>query len=401
MTLRDLRLITCAALVASTQIVVHAQTTARCPELEQYLAANERGRARTPQQQRQFAEEWLPRLLARVDEQGCGGGITVSARWHAMTLASQLSNWSLARDLAAQGAAAAASGSERALWQMNKAGASYHGRTAGDAATVRAAIRDLDAFLAIAPLMTEASPGVPTPAWLLPSMNALTWKAQCLRDLGDDLGAAAVEQRAATTFVAAQALPASNYGGFLPEECLYRAALDYCKADRPSDAAGTLASIGLLTGRVRPAGQHAWNAIASLANDYRKALGLAEQLVAQLPMDEWTPLQAWYLGDIMQDPDCTRDELLRATAVVSQVLSSDEMLTTRATDCMRRVQADAGLPAVPDLSSGVRAILMRHRARMETRAGEIAAAEATISEMRRRGYFPEWCDTATRRIGRR
>jgi hypothetical protein len=316
-----------------------------------------------------------------------------------MTLASQLSNWNLARDLAAQGAAASASGRERALWQMNKASASYHGRTAGDAATVRAALREIDGFLAIAPSMAEASPGAPIPAWLLPSMNALTWKAQCLRDLGDHLGAAAVEQRAATTFAAAHASPASNYGGFLPEECLYRASLDYCKADRPNDAAGTLASIGLLTGRVRPAGQHAWNAIASLANDYRKALGLAEQLVAQLSMDEWTPLQAWYLGDIMQDSDCTRDELLRATAIISQVLSSDETLTTRATDCMRRVQTDAGVPLVPDLSSGVRAILMRIRGRLEIRAGEIPAAQATILEMRRRGYFTEWCDTATQRIG--
>lgn len=193
----------CAALIAATTIG-SAIAKGDCPAMKKYLTARAEFGATpsTPEQQQAFGKQWLPVLIAATDDKACGRGLN-GPTWHAMTLANGVENWTLAAELAVKGLADASQPAERALWRMNLAGIAFNARDASRPETVRAAVEHIDAFLAQCRDLISEAKGDSAAAWGVPALNALTNKAVCLRELGDPLGAAAVEQQAALTSFAA------------------------------------------------------------------------------------------------------------------------------------------------------------------------------------------------------
>ncbi len=374
---------------------------AQCPALDDYLAARQAGLAAAdqPQEQTAFAQTWLPLLVAA--RANCGSGLA-SARWHALSLANLLERWETSLVLASEGRDAAISPGERALWQEQVATVTFQARNPGEPASLVRAINELDSFLALAGWMDTGVRGNPgQPAWLLPSLNALRLKAICQREQGDFIGAAVTEQRAIITFSAARVEPESVQAGFLPEEACFRASLDWLRADRPAEAAASLSTIRFLGRTARPAGQHAFNALAELAHSPAKSLAFIEQIMAQVGIDEWTVLQAGMLASVVHSSDTvTPDLLARTRVVVNRVIDAGEGLFIHAEARLRALQASAGRPLGPDLGAGLYAQMLRQRARLEIDARDWAAASATLQAIRARGAFRDWCDEMDARIAR-
>lgn len=373
-----------------------AQPSIDCAELRLYFEARAASNQQTPQQVQAFTAEWLPRLLAHVNDPGCGVG-TDSAAWHAMTLANLCEQWTLARSLAADGVRAATNPAERALWQMNVAGAAFHGINPADNTTIHAAMDELDRFLVLAPGMDAASQPGAEPASLVPSVNALVWKADCQRRLGDRIGAACTEQRVATTFVAAGVPVDASFGGFLPEEAFFRAAIDYASVDRPADAAACLATIRLMPSPARPAGQHAWNAAASLATA-RQARHLVQETLRQLPLDEWAVLQVYEVAGRTPGSEADAADRQEAIALVNQALAGGEANMHAAGVALARVQQQAGRGPGPDQEAGFHARLLRERAKLEFDAADLNGARATLTDLASRGWLMEWTNVMLERV---
>lgn len=373
-----------------------AQPSADCAELRLYFQSRGENVPRTPQQQQAFTAEWLPRLLACMNAPECGVG-TDSAAFHAMTLANVSEQWALARSLAAAGVLAATAPADGALWQMNAAGAAFHGIDPADQATIHAAMEELDRFLVLAPGMDVATQPGAEPASLIPSVNALTWKAACQRRLGDRIGAASTEQRVATVFAAAGAPTEPRFGGFLPEEAFFRAALDYASVDRPADAAGCLAAIRLMPSPARPAGQHAWNAVGSLA-DARQARRLVQETLRQLPVDEWTVLQVYEAAGLTTASQANAADMQEAISLVNQVLAAGETNMRAAATALARVQQQAGRGPAPDQEAGFHALLLRQRANLEFEAGDLDGALDTLNGLASRGWLADYTTMMSARV---
>ncbi len=385
------------AIAALGARVATGQPADRCEILRGYLAARSAAGPQAPAQATDFAHLWLPRLLDIAGVESCGQGLS-SARWHAMSLANQIEDWGLARLLATQGREIASSDSERALWQMNVANATFRAIDRGSPVTIRLAIDELDRALTLAPRMADTSPPGRYPAWLLPALSSLHSKAECQRMLGDHIAAASTMQRAATTFVAAGAASEPQFGGFLPEEAYYRASLDYVNAERPSEAAGCLASIALLPSPARPAGQHAYNAVTGM--DPSKARALTWELTRQLPADGWMVLCIHHVANTSVGSGENADR--EAISLVDQALGMGEARIAEAGTNLERLQGQAGMPASePDQAAGFHALLLRDRARLELDAGDLNAARSTIAELTRRGWLSDWCTKALLQIASR
>lgn len=281
---------------------------------------------------------------------------------------------------------------------MNLAGAAYHSITPSDNNTIRTAIDELDRFLVLAPDMAPASTPGAYPAWLLPSVNALVWKADCQRRLDDRIGAASTELRVATTFVAAGAPADQRLGGFLPEEAYYRAAVDYAIIGRPAEAAGCLASIRLLPNPFRPAGQHAWNAATSLG-DAAKARQLTHETLRQLPLDDWTVIQIYYVARLTRGSEADTAACLDAIDLINHAIASGETNMIAASAAFARVKQQAGrAPDLQDQDAGFHALLLRTRSELEFDAGDLHGARATLQELATRGWLLESTATALERI---
>jgi len=384
-------------------VLFTAAAMGQCDDLDRYHADRLAMGEATPAQQRALAQAWLPVLAARAADPACGSGVA-SARWHAMSLANLLEDWTLSRELAEQGRHAAAERSDRALWQMNVAGATFHGRIIANQEGLTDTVRQLDSFLALAPAMVAGvrTGQPPVPAWLLPSLNALTWKAVCLREMEDFSGAAFTEQRAVTIFAAARIEPDVSFGGFLPEEAYYRASVDWLRANRPAEAAGSLATISFLGGTIRPAGQHTWNAIFHIASNPEKVVAFLEEAIRQMGVDEWSVLQAADAASLVHNmrPE-SLDLVTRAIACINQALTIGVDGCARADAALQAIQATAEVPAGLDQQAGQYALLLRHRARLEMDSGDWAAAQITVRTLRDLGSLLPWTEEALVRIARR
>lgn len=374
---------------------------AQCPALNDYFAARQARNidAAQPEERNAFAQEWL-RVLSAARE-NCGSGLA-SARWHALSLANLLEQWETSLVLAAEGRNAAVGPGERAIWQEQVASIAFQARNPADVSTLTRAVNELDGFLALAEWMETGIRGQDgKPAWLLPSLNALRLKAICQREQGDFIGAAVTEQRAIITFTAARVEPESVQAGFLPEEAYFRASLDWLRADRPAEAAASLSTIRFLGRTARPAGQHAFNAMAELAHSPAKSVAFIEQIIAQIGIDEWTVLQAGVLASVVHSSDAVTPELLaRARSVVNRVIDAGEGLFTHAEARLRALQASTGRPPEPDQGAGLYVQMLRQRARLEIDARDWAAATASVQAVRARGAFRDWCDEMDARIAR-
>lgn len=368
--------------------------------LRDYFQARGASGRTSPEQARIMAETWLPRLLGVTNDPSCGTG-TASARWHAMSLANQTEQWMIAQSLASEGLRLATTQVERALWQMNLSSAKYHAINPADPRTIIDAIHELDAFLVLSPSIIDASAQSPYPAWLLPSVNALVWKADCQRKLRDYIGAASTEQRVTTVFVAAGAQPVEQLGGFLPEEALYRAAQDYMQANRPADAAGCLASIRLLPRSIRPAGQHAWNAVAS-NRDAMSARRLAQHCLGQLPIDEWSVLQVYYAVASTRVSEASMEDLHEALSLVDRILANGEQPLAAAGLAYERVrQLSPSTPPMADQQAGFHALLLRERAELAMEAGDLITARASMNTLEANGWLRDWRQRASSRLADR
>lgn len=383
--------------VACSASISVAQEFAGCVTLREYLQARGVSGRTSPEQARALAETWLPRLLSVTNDPSCGIG-TASARWHAMSLANQTEQWTIAQELASDGLRLATAQEERALWQLNLSSATYHAINLADTRTIIRAIRELDAFLVLSPSITEASAQSSYPAWLLPSVNALVWKADCQRKLHDYIGAASTEQRVTTVFVAAGARPVERLGGFLPEEALYRAAQDYMQANRPADAAGCLASIRLLPGFIRPAGQHAWNAVAG-SRDAMSARRLAQHCLDQLPIDGWSVLQVYHAAALTRVSEVSMADLQEALSLVDRILANGEQPMAAAGLAYEQLRLiSPSTPPMADQQAGFHAILLRERTELAMESGDLITARASMNTLEANGWLRDWTQHASSRL---
>ncbi len=365
------------------------QTLDGCDEFQEYLRLRQILRDATAEQQNAFATEWLPRLIRIPRTAGCGTGLG-SPCWHAMSLANQLEDWGVARSLAEQGLAAAVQGKERAMWSMNVAAAAFHGRRTTDRASVEDASRAADAFLAVSHFLTSDVPNS-APAWLVPSLSTLTWKATCQRELQDFVGAGFTEQRGVTMFLASRTDVNAGYGGFLPEEALSRASLDYLKAGRPVEAAGCLVAIGALPQVVRSAGLHTYIAIADgvlLDPTGIKSLELMEELLRQQAVGDWTVLQVARTVEQL-DPNQGVGPHHRAIACIERVLAEGEALSSRADATLQAWQSEVEVQPERDQDAGQFALLIQKRFRIELELGDFDGAQRSIGLLVARNAFTE------------
>lgn len=365
-----------------------------CPEFGRYLAARGQLEHHEPALRAAEMRRWLERLIPVVDAEGCGAGVA-SARWHTMALANALEDWTVSLDLARGGLGQSSDPADRALWQMNIAGATYHKRSATSPQSVTSAIAEIDAFLILAPDLGREGQAGDAPPWLLPVVNALTWRAKCQRELGDFLGAAFTEQRVATSYVAAGVQPEARYGGFLPEEALARSSADLVRAGRHMDAAGAISTIRNLPSTVRPAGQHAVICLSAVT-DPDQALEFAQALLTIMPRDEWMVMVCLDAAETIHNASRNPDRDRAALNLTDEALFAPG--ATELADARRAAaRQSAGLPDDPQ-GVGHRARLLQQRARIAMDLKDHDTASAAIAHLVAGGHLLDWCRWATDRL---
>lgn len=381
---------------------VPARQDSPCPEFQAYLAARASGEGSTEQEFRAFASTWIDRLTKVMDQPGCGRGMS-SARYHAAMLAGVLEDWPRAKELASAGLALATDPIDRALWQERVADAAFRLRNTRGEASRAEAIREIDIYIALAPAIDRATYPKPAPgegrASLWQILISFQSKAQCQREGGDFVAAAATEQCAVTTFLSRGVTPEPRHGSFLPEESLYRASIDYLKANRPREAAEVLRSIRMLAAPVRPAGLHTYIAIAS-APSPQASLDLLRSVLVLHPTDDWTPIQVLDAAIVTQGSGAPRERLQQARDAVQAALNLGDAALARADKTFRDYQQSVNAVEITDQAEGFQALLLRERARLELDLGDRAAARQTLAELQHRAKLTAWCAEFSSRLSR-
>lgn len=289
-----------------------------CSALEQYLSSRQATERAGMQPSAVQLQAWLDSLLSVMDDPDCG---STTARKHAFALASELNDYSLSEIIALGGVEASREASLRASWRFDMSQASFRLRTSREDG-VRRAIRSLDEFIQVAPDLDAASVDPRVSASILPTLAAMTQKAKCYRELGDLLSSAAIEQQVAGLW-ASTAGDKPRSGGFLPEEALFRAALDYAHSDQVVAAASAISAIRALPLIMRPATQHAANLVSSIT-DCKRAVLTSDAILRTIKPDGWSLIQVALVVPRREVMELSPAELTSAIWQIDVVLSLPE-----------------------------------------------------------------------------
>lgn len=254
-----------------------------CPTVAAFAQARSEASRQGGMMDHQQALQWLDAMLKVMDDPNCS-----AARLQAYSLADAVGDFVTAEAVAEGGVVKSRDAAEKASWLFDASQAAFKFRKSRLNGTL-IAIQSLDRFLQVAPDLKTATVNSPEGGSVDFTLAAMTQKAQCYRENGDFLSSAAIEQQAAATWTSAPAGRPEN-GGLLPEESLYRAAMDFAQADQYVASSSAIASIRNLPLVRRPATQHGWNLVAMIP-DYRRAVRVSEAVLQAIKPDGWSALQ--------------------------------------------------------------------------------------------------------------
>ena len=217
----------------------HGRCTApgRCEVLRQFLEVRAQSNLRNHHELQAFAAEWLPRLRSHANDPSCGGASTASVGWHAMALANQAEQWDIASSFAIDGVRMATNRADRALWQMNLAGAAYHSITPSDNNTIRPRSTNWIASSCSPPIWPRPQRPVPTRHGYFRLSMRWCGKPTASRRLDDRIGG---QYRTAcgNDIRRGWGSGRSTFGRGSSPKRRITAAVDYAIIGRPAEAAG-------------------------------------------------------------------------------------------------------------------------------------------------------------------